>query len=96
MTQESVLKKAIKARLEEQGAYWCEIKGGAHSKPGDPDIVACVNGRFLAIEAKTPDGRLSESQALRARQILASEGLWVCARSVGDVEEALRTLRNSP
>ena len=93
MTPEAKLKKEIKDALEGEGAFWSEIKGGAHSKPGDPDIIACVDGYFLGIEAKTPTGRLSPIQFQRAHEIVEAGGAWVCARSVADVRMAIAELR---
>lgn len=93
MTEEAKLKKAIKDWLDTQEIFWTEIKGGAHSKPGDPDLVACVDGMFLGIEAKTATGRVSDAQYLRAHQIVESGGMWICARSVADVADACREAR---
>ena len=89
MTPEAELKKDIKRYLDSIGVYWCMIKGGAHSKPGDPDMIACVCGRFIGIEAKTYDGVQSPIQKIRQRQIEESGGLYVLARSVEDVEDAV-------
>lgn len=89
MTPESELKKEIKSYLDGLGAYWCMIKGGPHSKPGDPDIVACVGGRFVGIEAKTWRGVQSAVQRTRQHQIEAAGGIYVLARSVDDVRQAL-------
>mgnify|MGYP004671950733 CR=1 FL=1 len=93
MTEEAKLKKALKALLDSEGAYWAEVKGGAHSKPGDPDIIACIDGLFMGIEAKTPTGRLSPLQYRRAHEIIEAGGMWVCARSVSDLAEAIAEAR---
>ena len=88
-TPEAELKKDIKRYLDGIGAYWSMIKGGAHSKPGDPDMIACVRGRFVGIEAKTYDGVQSNIQKMRQRQIEDAGGIYVLARSVDDVSEAV-------
>lgn len=92
MTPEAELKRDIKKYLDGIGAYWCMIKGGAHSKPGDPDMVVCVKGRFVGIEAKTYEGIQSHIQRQRQEQIEASGGVYVLARSVEDVSEAVNKL----
>lgn len=84
-----MLKKRIKSYIESIGGYWILVQGGAFSKPGDPDIVACVKGRFVGIEAKTSDGKIREIQKVRAEQITRSGGLHVFARSVEDVRDIL-------
>lgn len=85
MQPETEIKRKIKRCIEESGGYWCAIKGGIHAKPGDPDLVACYKGRFIAIEAKSSSGTLSEVQRTRARQIIEAGGLHILARSLDDV-----------
>lgn len=89
MTPESELKKKIKEYLDDRSIYWCMIKGGAHSKPGDPDMIACVNGMFIGIEAKTYEGTQSNIQKLRQRQIEDNGGVYIIARNVDDVAETV-------
>lgn len=91
-TPEQRIKKDIKDALEARGAFWSAIKGGPHSKPGDPDMVACYKGHYIGIEAKTATGRLSEIQRLRAQQIRDAGGIWVEARSTAPVLEVLDTI----
>lgn len=93
MTLESQLKKDIKNFLDSEGVFWSMVKGGAHSKPGDPDMIACVDGMFLGIEAKTDNGVLSPLQYRRAHEIIESGGMWVCARSVSDAQNAVSEAR---
>ena len=85
MTPEGRLKKQIKDLLNGCGAFWSMIPGGAYAKTGDPDMVACYHGCYIAIEAKAGDGVQSEWQKLRQSQIEASKGFYVLARSTEDV-----------
>lgn len=85
---EAKLKTDIRRLLEEEGAYWCNIAEGAFAKPGDPDIVACVRGRFVAIEAKSATGRQSVTQKQRQTQIEEAGGTYILARDL----EAVRDL----
>ena len=62
---ESDINKEIKKYLESVGAFWSAVTGGGYSKPGDPDIVACFRGRYIAIEGKTPTGVQSPVQKRR-------------------------------
>lgn len=48
---------------------------GPYSKSGIPDIIACVNGRFVGIEVKASDGHASELQTRNIRLIEASGGI---------------------
>ena len=92
MTPESDIKRDIKRYLDGIGAYWCMIKGGAHSKPGDPDMVVCLRGMFIGIEAKTYDGVQSNIQKLRQKQIEQAGGTYILARSVNDVAQVVDKL----
>lgn len=88
-TPEGTLKQTIRRTLSERGAFWSNIQNGAYAKPGDPDIVVCYRGRYLGIEAKAPNGRQSDIQRARQRQLERAGGVYVLARSVGDVAAAL-------
>ena len=59
---------------------------------GFPDIVACIppNGRCLLIECKTGEQRLRPEQRALCARWNAAGAIWITARSVGDVLDALR------
>ena len=92
MMPEAEIKKKIKDYLKEKGAFWSAVKGGAHTKPGDPDLIVCYKGKFIGIEAKTPTGVQSPMQKLREQQIKDAGGIYILARSVDDVKEGLKDL----
>ena len=91
---ESSLKRAIMKRLaREPRWYGFSVHAAGASLNGLPDIVGCMSysgwGRFIAIEVKTPKGRLSKIQGFRLARFREVGALVVVARSVRDVEEAL-------
>lgn len=58
--------------------------------PGQADLSGILQGgRRLEIEVKSPDGRQTPQQAAFQKMIEAFGGLYILARSVEDVEEAL-------
>jgi hypothetical protein len=58
---------------------------------GSADILGCLpGGRFLAIEVKAPDGRLSPEQREFLADIRGLGGIAIVARSYRDIEEAVR------
>lgn len=58
---------------------------------GCSDILGqLVDGRFLAIEVKTRTGRVRDSQLEFLDKVRDANGVAVLARSVNDVQEALR------
>lgn len=91
-TPESALKKEIKNYLKSVGAYYMMVPGGAYGTNGSPDMVVCYKGRFIAIEGKAAFGTQSGWQKLRQSQIETSDGIYILARSVEDVEKVIRTL----
>jgi len=66
MGAEKVFENKIKAYLKEKGVWYVKYFANAYTKKGVPDILACANGHFLAIEVKAEDGRPS---ALQLRNI---------------------------
>jgi Holliday junction resolvase len=58
---------------------------------GTPDILACINGRFVAIEVKRPNGGVvSALQKSKLKKIEQVGGVSIVARSVEDVSEMLQ------
>lgn len=89
MTEESDIKKEIKDYLASRGAYWSAVTGGPSSKIGDPDIIACYLGKFIALEGKTYTGTQDDWQKTRQFQIEAAGGVYAIVHSVDDVKDVL-------
>lgn len=53
---------------------------------GLPDIIACVNGRFVAFEVKAPSGKTTKLQEATIRKILKAGGVAAVIRSVDEVK----------
>ena len=49
-TPEQKIKKQIKDYITRIGGFWSIVQGGPYSKPGDPDLICCVDGRYIGIE----------------------------------------------
>lgn len=57
--------------------WYTKIWGGGFQKSGIPDLLACVNGIFLAVEIKASNGRPSELQKLNISRINRAGGMGV-------------------
>ena len=58
---------------------------------GSPDIIGMMpDGRFLGIEVKQPKKKLSPGQVAFREKLVANRALIFVARSVADVEKALK------
>lgn len=74
-TPESLVKKRIHAALKAAGAFDVNYIGGPMGNNGTPDILACLNGRFLGIEAKAGRGKPTALQLRSLALIDAAHGL---------------------
>ena len=77
MAAEKQFENKIKKFLDEQGCYYIKHFANAFTKVGVPDILACVNGYFVAIEVKAPNGRPSELQLHNIKKINELGGFGV-------------------
>ena len=90
------LVRAIRLYLSQIGALSVKVDtpGLLFDKAGRPvrlgrkgvmDIIACVNGRFVAIDAKVGKDRLKPDQAKYAKAVDRAGGIAFAAWSVDDV-----------
>jgi mevalonate kinase len=75
------------------GCFCWKEHGGIYGTSGLPDIICCVNGRFVAFEVKTEDGRLSKLQELAIAKITAAGGAAFMVRSVAEVRQHLEKIQ---
>ena len=89
--KEAAIQKAICEFLGcLENTWWFKVHGGPYQKAGVPDIVACVSGRFVALEVKRPGNRSTARQLSCQRAIEKSGGIVAEVTSVEDVIELLR------
>lgn len=74
MASEKIFENKIKKYLKERGCYCVKYFGCSYSESGTPDILACINGYFLAIEVKAPTGKPSELQLVKIDAIRKAGG----------------------
>ena len=74
MAQEKNFENKIKSYLKSIGAYFIKTHGDRFSKVGTPDIIACVNGYFVAVEVKAENGKPSDLQLYHLEQIRKAGG----------------------
>ena len=66
--------------------------GGAYGTSGIPDIICCLNGRFVAFEVKTESGKLTKLQEATIQKIKAAKGEAFKVTSVGEAKEIIENL----
>lgn len=74
MSNEKSYENKIKRYLKERGCYRVKYHGNYFSENGTPDILACVNGYFIAIEVKADNGHPSELQLVKINDIRKAGG----------------------
>ena len=74
-TPEAKVKEKIKKILKEHKVYFAMPMGTGYGNSGVPDFLCCVNGRFLAIEAKAGRGIPTALQEKNMRDIKAAGGV---------------------
>ena len=77
MASEKNFENKIKTYLKSIGAYFIKTHGDRFSKVGTPDILACVNGKFVAVEVKGEKGKPSELQLYHIEQIQKAGGYGI-------------------
>lgn len=82
---EKSIENQIKKWLDSNGYWWMKVHGDMFQKAGVPDIIACINGKFVGIEVKRPGGRVSELQKYQIEQIQKSGGVAFVAYSLEEV-----------
>lgn len=66
--------------------------GGAYGTAGLPDLICCINGRFVAFEVKTPTGKLTKLQEITIQRIQEAKGTAYKVTSVDEVKTILDSL----
>jgi Holliday junction resolvase len=97
VTPEAKVKLRIHALLKTAGAYAVNYIGGQYATSGTPDILACLQGRFIAIEAKAGKGKPTALQ-LRALRLIDEAGglaLIINETNLITLEEALHDPRRA-
>jgi pantoate kinase len=73
-TPEAKVKAKIKKILKDYGVYYAMPIGTGYGNSGVPDFLCCVNGNFLAIEAKAGKGTTTALQEKNLREIKEAGG----------------------
>ena len=79
-TPEAKVKAKIKAILKAHNAYYAMPIGTGYGNSGVPDFLCCVNGKFVAIEAKAGKGEATALQLKNLRDINNAGGYTLIIR----------------
>lgn len=76
-TPEKRVKDKVVGILKAEGAYYFFPATHGYGRSGVPDIVACVNGRFLGIECKAGKNKPTALQVREIENIRHAGGVAV-------------------
>jgi len=89
MTESKIQTKILKW-LDAQPNIWT-VKTVVTNKSGTPDILCCVEGRFVAFEVKAAKGKVSKLQEYRIAEIQSAGGKAYVVRNLEEVKKYLST-----
>ena len=95
-TPERKVKEAVVAVLKSNAVYYFFPPANGLGRAGIPDIIACCDGYFLAIECKAGKGVTTALQDRELTRIRAAGGLALVVRenNIHDVQRAINQLRS--
>ena len=84
--------KAI-AYLKENKIYYLNQFGDGFTGKGKPDLVTCINGKFVAFELKVGKNNLQDDQVIHKRRIEKSNGLHFSPYTISEFIEIVERLK---
>ena len=79
-TPEWKVKRAVRLMLDKLGAYHFMPPANGFGRAGIPDIIACIDGHFIAIECKAGKGTTTALQDRELNAVLNAGGTTYIAR----------------
>lgn len=76
MAQEKNLETKIKDFLKEKKIYHFKTKGGIYGTIGLPDLIICINGKFVGLELKSKTGKARLQQYKNGAKITENKGIF--------------------
>jgi Holliday junction resolvase len=77
MAAEKNFENKIKNYLKEKGIWYVKYFANGFTRRGVPDLLCCVNGKFVAVEVKAQNGHPSELQVYEQKSIMRAGGVAV-------------------
>lgn len=90
MKPEAIVKAIHKEWLTEMGAWWFMPVQTGYGVSGIPDILCCLQGRFVAIEIKAPGKKPSAFQKRQIATINEAGGIAFYSDNLDYTKEMLK------
>jgi Holliday junction resolvase len=96
MLEKDIVNAIMKHLKSYPACFAWKTHGGSYGTAGIPDIIACINGRFVALEVKQSTAKLTKLQEITIQRIRDAKGKAYKVTSVEDVKNILKTLEGYP
>lgn len=93
MAEEKEFEKKVKKYLKDKGCWILKTWSNGVQQKGTPDLLACCNGYFLAVELKANNGKATKLQMHKIEEIRKAGGVAMVIYP--DTFEAFKILVNS-
>lgn len=96
-TPEKAVKDKVVAVLKDEGVYYFFPATHGFGRSGVPDIVCCVNGKFLAVECKAGTNKPTALQVREIEAIRKCNGVAIVVNEANwdMVRDLIRTLKGA-
>ena len=80
--------------LKSKGIYHLNLFGDGWSGKGKPDLIACINGKFVAFELKVGSNDMQDDQKIHKLRIERSGGLHFSPYTLEEFINIVEELKN--
>lgn len=87
--KENELQRKCISHAKSMGVYIINIQPDGKGLKGVPDLILCLNGKFVGVELKVGNNTLSNAQKIQRNRIEKSGGMVKIIRSMSEFKELL-------
>jgi Holliday junction resolvase len=80
--------------LKTKNIYYINVHGSGWSAKGAPDLIVCINGRFVCFELKVGSNDMQDDQKIHKLRIERSAGLHYSPYTLKEFIEIVEALTN--
>ena len=91
--RESRLQSKIISYLKANGIYYVNTYGSGMTAKGVPDLLICLNGKFIAFECKVDNNGMQPDQKIHEIRITRSNGKHYCPRTLSEAVSIIVKVR---
>jgi len=96
MKERDIVAEILRLLKQTPACFCWKEHGGMYGMAGIPDIIACINGRFVAFEVKVPGGKLTKLQEIAIQKIRNAKGQAFKVTSVAEAAAILKQMEVIP